>query len=163
MYRNEDKRFDFTLKWKIYYFFKIKKKKRTTFHIFTPNTQKTSNWTWKQKHSTLYKCSLEVLCNLGFKSSITKSNKTRVLALINTMTTSTKIRVQGYYLIESMVDNDSKQPANPSSPQKWKELLSLLNERNHNSKNITKDIPSHYSRIHLPPSFPVQRRTFKSY
>ncbi len=64
------------------------KKKRTTYHIFTPNTQKTSNWTWKQKHSTLYKCSLQVLCNLGFKSSITKSNKTRVLALINNMTTS---------------------------------------------------------------------------
>jgi len=88
-----------------------------SYHFFTPNKQKTSNWTWKQKHSTLYECSLEVLCNLGFKSSITKSNKTRVLPLINALPTSTKKRLQASYWIACKVENDCKQPRNACSQQ----------------------------------------------
>ena len=62
--------------------------KRSSCHIFTPNKRKLQIL----KQSTLYECSLKVLYNLGFKSSITKRNKARVLPLVNAMPTSTRNR-----------------------------------------------------------------------
>jgi hypothetical protein len=52
-------------------------------HIVTQNKQE--NWTWGQKQSTLYKCSLKVLCYRMLGNTITKSNKDRVLDLIGVM------------------------------------------------------------------------------
>jgi hypothetical protein len=61
--------------------------KGMSYHIITKNKQK--NWTWDQKQSTLYKCSLKVLCEpwckLCFGNTITKSNEDRVLDLIGVM------------------------------------------------------------------------------
>ncbi len=70
----------------------ILKIKRSSYHIFTQNKRKIHirHGYWIQ--STLYECSLKVLYNLGFQSSITKRNKARVLPLVYAMSTSTKNR-----------------------------------------------------------------------
>ncbi len=71
----------------------ILKIKRSSYHIFTQNKQKLKlDGYWNRVQSTLYECSLKVLYNLGFQSSITKRNKARVLPLVYAMSTSTKNR-----------------------------------------------------------------------
>ena len=78
----------------------ILKIKRSSYHIFTQNKRKLQIRRIL-KQSTLYECSLKVLYNLGFQSSITKRNKARVMPLVYAMSTSTKNR-HAYLLLDQM-------------------------------------------------------------
>jgi len=127
----------------------ILKIKRSTYHIFTPNKRKIQirHGYWIQ--STLYECSLKVLYNLGFQSSITKRNKARVMPLVYAMSTSTKNR-HAYLLLDQM--KPVKRLQNYLSSQ---HILTIRVHNKHpqNYKDIKQNIPSHYSSIHMPSTF----------